>query len=370
MIVLIYLEPTPYIITLLRKLKDINTGILKVIFLGENLTQKWNIEIQKSLGDEGIYIGASWLSLWKLIRHNNVTILHLSGWGHPLLIYCLLIAYIHNVPVTVESDSFETGHKRFLKRIIKKVFYPFLFKIPARFLSGGSRQAKYLKYYGVTDNRIQIAQMTVDTKAMTSYITGMNDNYKSDVRAGYGLPEEALVFLYVGRLEPHKGLHELVSAFQMLCIKDIDTPYLLLAGDGSMRDEIVDITLQNKYLKYAGRLSGPSLMDAYAVSDIFVLASRFEPWGLVINEAMAAGLPVIVTDNVGCIDDLVFHGKTGLVISTGDVDKLAAAMNNLGSDSGQRVTMSRNALELIRGWSIEDEAKIVTHTWKSILEVS
>ena len=130
---------------------------------------------------------------------------------------------------------------------------------------------------------------------------------------------------------------------------------LLIAGDGSLREWIEQQAAPPIY--YLGRLSGESVWEAYAASDIFVLPSHFEPWGLVVNEAMASGLPVIATDRVGCVDDLVRHGVTGLIVPAEAPDQLLSAMKSLANDPGARRRMGAQAKELIADWTLENAAR-------------
>ena len=365
----IYIEPTSYLMLLLRQLKHLDSGSRRIIFLRENLTQKWDIELQ-DVNDMEILRGgaANIYRLWHLMTNQDVELLHLAGWGHPILIIAMLLARILAIPITVESDTIKyVGIPRW-KRALKRLFYPLLFKMPAMFLPGGSRQAEYLRFYGVPDNRIKVAQMTVDTTGISAYINAMDSNRKVSIRASYDVPSDGIIFLYVGRLEPHKGLIELISAFERISLTENRLAYLLIVGDGSLSDVIIEKSAQQKYIRYAGRLSGSALFDAYAVADVFILVSRFEPWGLVINEAMAAGLPVVVTECLGCVDDLVIQGETGLVIPIDSEEMLVKAMESLFFNQKLREEMAQNARNLISGWTLENEANIVVNAWEKILK--
>jgi glycosyltransferase involved in cell wall biosynthesis len=91
----------------------------------------------------------------------------------------------------------------------------------------------------------------------------------------------------------------------------------------------------------------------YAASDVFVLPAENEPWGLIVNEVMCAGLPVIVASEVGCVPDLVHDGRNGLLTQAGDVASLTAALRRLLTNDGERAAMGQKGLEMIRDWSYE-----------------
>jgi glycosyltransferase involved in cell wall biosynthesis len=142
-----------------------------------------------------------------------------------------------------------------------------------------------------------------------------------------------------------------------------------MVGDGSMRADLAKMALADHRICCTGRLSGTALLDVYAAADVFVLPSRFEPWGLVINEAMACGLPVIATDRVGCVDDLVIDGETGYVVSSESMDALTSVMTKLCQDQILREKMAYNSRSLIAGWTIQKEAEIIVNTWDRALEL-
>jgi glycosyltransferase involved in cell wall biosynthesis len=366
---LIYIEPTPYILGLVTQLNQLWPGGVDVLFIGENASQAWSLTLDRQYMTV-LPIGwkASMREIGMRLASGDYEIVHLAGWAPLIMLTTMLIARIRSIPITMETDTPLPQELPIWKRAVKMMIYPVLFKLPAKFMPGGKRQAAYLKHYGVPDNRIVQTQMTVDISAISLYISGIDEVRRGEIRSDFGIPKEATVFLYVGRMEPHKGLHELVEAFVSLSAVGSEPMALLLVGEGSMRGMLEKAAAADSRIRLTGRLSGTALLDAYAAADVFVLASRFEPWGLVINEAMAAGLPVIATDRVGCVDDLVVEGKTGHVVPAESVSALAAAMESLLRDRHMRGKMSRNARELIAGWTLEHEAGIVVDTWKCLQE--
>ena len=364
---LIYIEPTSYLMPLWHEIRAHTDGKARIVFLEENLTQSWGLDLQD---DAGVTIlrGTRWAkfkALLRSIRRKDVELVHLAGWGHPLLLAALIAAWLWRIPVTMETDTPLPVGLPVWKRTLKRVTYPLLFKLPAMFLPGGTRQAAYLRYYGVPANRIQVAQMTVDVAAISAHADQIDAGRRSQLRATWGLPAEAVVFLYVGRLEPHKGIQELLGAFAMQ--NETQQPVaLLLVGNGSMQGGLTKAALADARICCTGRLSGNALLDAYAAADVFVLPSRFEPWGLVVNEAMACGLPVIATDRVGCSDDLVIEGKTGLLVPAESAKALACAMATLYEAPSLRDKMGGSARVLIAGWTIQTEAEIMVNTWNRL----
>ena len=158
-----------------------------------------------------------------------------------------------------------------------------LFRCRAIFFPGGTPQARYLEQYGVGQQRMTIAQMTVDVCAIRRFCSQNWQAARSAARARWRMPAHDRIVLYVGRLEASKGLQELLSAFAHAVAED-NNLCLAIAGDGSFRARVEAIAAKpDCRVSYLGRLSGDDVLRAYLAADLLVLPSLFEPWGLVIN---------------------------------------------------------------------------------------
>jgi glycosyltransferase involved in cell wall biosynthesis len=172
-----------------------------------------------------------------------------------------------------------------------------------------------------------------------------------------------VVFIFSGRLLNYKGIVDLIESFEHAAKED-SRAKLIIAGEGPERGSVEDHASQKKGILYAGRVEFDRLIEMYHASDVLVLPSHFEPWGLVVNEAMAASLPVIVSSSVGCSDDLVKQGETGFIVEQGDIDALKNTMLSCVQDGNKRKIMGKRAQELISRWTIEEEARIIVEAWQ------
>ncbi len=360
--ILIYIEPTSYILSLWHKIKSRSNVETRIIFLEENLTQPWDIDLLDDPQVEVLH--GSWLKklmrLVQLIIQRDVDLVALAGWGHSLLMVGFLFAWIWHIPITMESDTQYDPRKSWWRLALKQIFFPIFFRIPRIFFPAGTRQSAYFKRYGVSQSRIQIAKMTVDVRLIMERV----DQYRVQNRLGLSVGTPT-VFLFVGRLEIYKGISDLFDAFISL-IKEGGKCRLLIVGDGSLRDLVESARNTYVTIEYLGRLSGESLMHAYSQADVFILPSRVEPWGLTINEAMAAGLAVITTDTVGCVDDLVCEGKNGYIVPSASPASLAEAMSAFIYQPEMAVSMGQISRQIISNWTIEDEARILMTTWDKL----
>jgi len=367
-IVMLYIEPTPYIIGLIDALREVWCGRIEAYYIMTDFTQRWGLLLDHQQGSvlpAGYFVKMH--ALWSaLARDREHTILHLAGWGHPVLFGAMLMARSLGIPVAVETDTPEGRPVRYWRRIFRKITYPLLFRLPSRFLPAGTRQTYYLARYGVKPDRMTVAQMTVDVSAIHQFCRKDREALRSMTRSNWGISAAERVVLYVGRLEIYKGVEKLISAFSLAAAEE-KCLRLVVAGDGSLRPRIEALAADiDCHVTYLGPLSGDDVLRAYLASDLLVLPSLSESWGLVVNEAMACGLPVIVTDTVGCTDDLVRHGKTGLVVATGRESELAAAILQLIRDEADRVRMAYAAETLISSWTLANEARNITFAWSEI----
>lgn len=361
---LVYIEPTPYIIGLIKCIFTIFPGRVDVLFLKENLSQNWNIK----LTEYGQLIPQGKLNriffFLRLLKKNRYHIVHMAGWIEPIFIFLLFLSKLLGIPVSIESDTPMPHATKYWKRMVKRLFYPRLFKWINLFLAGGKRQIKYLEYFGISLKRIISMQMTVDVATIQKDVKTFSLKDKTEFRQKLHIPEEDIVFLYVGRLEQYKGIVDLITAFEAISSNNLS---LLFVGDGSLREVIEQKRDQNKKIIFTGRLSNLELIQAYYSSDVVVLPSHFEPWGLVINEAMATGKPVIVSERVGCVDDLVTP-ETGIIVQAEKPENLQQAILSLASSAELRASMGKNAEQVIANWTLENEAEIVCNAWNQLIK--
>jgi glycosyltransferase involved in cell wall biosynthesis len=363
---LLFVEPTPYILGLIRCIASSSTVRTEVGFCAENLSQQWDIPI--SGADAFILPKGALAAVWTVSRRifsGHYRLLHLAGWGEPAQKAALLWAWVLRIPAYLQSDTPLPARSPLWKRLLKRMVYPLMFRIPARLLPGGTLQREYLKHYGVADDRIDIAQMTVDVAGIRRQCAELERfGSRSRVRLRHRIGAEHVAFIFIGRLESHKGIADLLGAFSRLCASRSDAA-LLVAGDGSSRLLVEKAAATNPAIHYLGRLDERGVVEAMNAADVAVLPSTFEPWGLVVNEAMAAGLPVIASNRVGCRADLVRQDQTGLVFSAGSVDSLLDAMLYMATRPDERKRMAAQARAAIGNWTLENWARNIVKAWES-----
>lgn len=365
-ILLLYIEPAPYILDLIRVLRQRHPAVqLRVYFISSALTQNWETSLD---GVTSSILPQNSRDAFRVmlaeISRGNFDVLHLAGWGHPLLLSSLICGSLFRRTITVESDTQLPAELSLWKKMLKKVVYPLLFSRVDLFFPGGTRQKKYFRHYHVPENKIRIAQMTVDVSGIMGYEATHREDFRAR-RAALGFNDDEIIFLYVGRLEIYKGIADLLAAFKLFGPERANAR-LLIIGDGSCRGMVEDAAGNDARILYAGRKNFQGVVDAYSIADVSVVPSLLEGWGLVVNEAMAAALPVIASDRVGCVDDLVDDGITGFIFETGNVEGLYQAMRKFMDNSGLGKRMGHSGRQKISAWRLEEESDILCAGWKKL----
>ena len=216
------------------------------------------------------------------------------------------------------------------------------------FITIGSASEAYYAHFGADPRRFFRANYGIETPLFTR----LADEQRAagqPLRRELGITQPR-VLLYVGRLVPVKDVPVLLRAFESVAGALPDVA-LVLIGTGPLKSEFEALAQ-----RLDGRVYLPGFMQPERVAqmlgaaDAFVLPSRIEPWGLVVNEAMAAGLPIVASDQVGAARDLVIPGKTGEVFPVGDADALAAALLRVLEPPGRAAGMGAAARQALLDW--------------------
>jgi glycosyltransferase involved in cell wall biosynthesis len=252
------------------------------------------------------------------------------GWNHRSAVQTVHACRRHGVAVLMRGDSHLGTPRPALTRAMKRLAFGWaLDRWVDAHLYVGRRNREYLEHYGVPGDRLFFTPHAVDNEFFAAAREGGERSAASvALRSRLGIPPEAFVFVFVGKLLPVKRVHDLLHACRRLWAS---------GGGGDVRAVIVGDGPQRASLeRQAAACGGPvhflgfrnqgELPAVYGACDALVLPSESETWGLVVNEAAAAGLPAVVSDGVGSAADLIVAGRTGFSYPVADVGLLADRM--------------------------------------------
>jgi glycosyltransferase involved in cell wall biosynthesis len=248
----------------------------------------------------------------------------------------------------VESTARDLRGNLALKKFLKTRFI----HRSSAFVVPGRSSFEYLRSYGAPEEIIFTAPNAVDTE-LFSRRAEVARKEAAMHRQALRLP--ARFFLYVGRLVREKGVFDLLQAYGRLAPELRAGTGLVFVGDGVARQELSQRagTITPGSVEFAGFAQREQLASYYALAEALVFPTHTDPWGLVVNEAMACGLPVISTDAAGSTADLVEDNWNGRVVRAGDTTQLASAMKELAGDGELRSRMGQRSRERILRYSPE-----------------
>jgi glycosyltransferase involved in cell wall biosynthesis len=289
------------------------------------------------------------------LKRGKFDALIVHGWHYLTHWIAFAAAFMTKTPVFLRSEM-PLSQERLKPRLIillKSFFLRPLFKRTSAFLAIGTENREFYRFYGADEKMIFMAPYSVDNERFMAE----NEKLKMEregLREGLGISRDAKVILFVGKLIPKKRPLDLLKAYGKVTAAD---KALVFVGDGRLRGELESFAKERRLenVFFAGFKNQSEIAQFYALSDILVLPSGAgETWGLVVNEAMCFGLPVVVSDLCGCVADLLEDGRNGYKFRAGDIDSLVSAIDKVMQE-GQLPGMGGESLRIIAKWSYQED---------------
>jgi glycosyltransferase involved in cell wall biosynthesis len=299
----------------------------------------------------GRFFGLFNPGIWTLIRDGKFDAVFISGYFYASAWIAIAAAKWRGVPIlfTTEAHSLRSWAAQSSWRLRLKKFYTrrilSLGKVLLTMSSGSYQQLVAL---GFPQSRIVLSPYSVDNDWWTRQAAEVD---RAAVRADWRIPASAPVALFCAKLQPWKGPADLLEAFARA---DVEGSYLVFAGDGALKSSLEQKAAELKIadrVRFLGFMNQSQLPSVYCASDLLVLPSHYEPFGLVVNEAMICGLPVAVSDRVGARFDLVRPGENGCIFPAGGIEELAAIFREILPDAEKRTRMGAAARQRMSTWS-------------------
>jgi len=287
--------------------------------------------------------------LSRIVASRAYTAIVVNGWHFQSAWRTIFACWANRIPVLIRGDSHLRGPATFRQAIKRPLYRQFVPRLDGC-LAAGAWSREYFEKYGAKKHHIFTVPHCVDNNTFARQMDLLRPR-RQELRCKWGIPADATVFLFAGKFIPIKRPLDFVNAVGRCAAESL--PVMgLMAGDGPLRKQCEDQARSaGAPVRFTGFLNQSQIAEAYAVADALVVPSAVETWGLVVNEAMASGLPCIVSDRVGCGPDLIESGSTGDIYPMGDAGALAALMGRY-ADSGTLTAMGRNATRKIESYSV------------------
>lgn len=327
-----FVEPSSYTLDLIENVHEKSN--VEYIFLKENSLARR--EVPKAFNFMG-RMGTlkQVLYVYSVFKKNQIIIFNgYIHWQFVMLFLLNMIAFKKRI-IAIESDT-KFLNKKGLKGWIKRKYLGTIFqkKYILGFAGGSGIHKDLFRNYGMEERNIFLMPLMVN-----------NDFFMNLEKRD----SSQFSFLFVGRIVPIKNIEFLIHSF-LKNFKNNTSVSLKIVGNGELETFLKLKFANEENIIFRGAKFGEDLVKEYHTSDIFVLPSKFEPWGLVVNEAMAAGLPVISSSEVGSNYDLIVNKNTGYVFEISEEDDLSKKMFQLYKNNDIYEIFSNNALGLMKNY--------------------
>ena len=313
--------------------------------------KKYTMFPQKAL-EEVWQLPMVWRS-WSMLRKLNpqAMALSLSKETSPALLAILAWAKLHRrVAILMMDSKYDDFPRRPWKEWAKR-------RVMSLFdaaIVAGERSKAYAEFLGIPPQRIFVGYDVVDNDYFSRQAAAVREN-AATLRQQHQLPEN--YFLYVGRLTEKKNLGGLLEAYESYCKEAGPRAWtLVICGSGPLEEQLRQQARQLNLSQviFAGFKQLDELPLYYGLARCLITpSSHSEQWGLVVNEAMASGLPVLVSQACGCVPELVDEGVNGYTFNPYDVEALSRLMAKLSSGALDLEAMGKASRQLVAPWSLE-----------------
>lgn len=244
---------------------------------------------------------------------------------------------------------------------LKQFLLPSIFRIADVVIAPSTATAQLIYSLGIPDERVVLTPYVVDNNWWVEQTKNVD---RAVARARWNIPDGAHVVLFCAKLQPWKRPQDVLRAFAKVSMTD---SYLVFAGSGCLQAELeaeAKVLGVAERVRFLGFVNQSQLPAVYKAADLFVLPSEYEPFGVVVNEAMLCGCAVVVSDRVGASCDLVRHGETGFIYPSGNADALAEILRDVLPDRDRLKQMREAARKRMETWSPQENVEALIHAVK------
>lgn len=370
---------SPYRIPLFNALACCAELDLHIIFLAETDPKLREWRVYKEEIRFSFQVLSSWrrrigrynallnAGLWSALNKSNPQVILCGGYSYFASWEALFWAQLHKVPFLLWSESNQQDQRR-RRAAVESLKRKFLRRCDG-FVVPGRSAYEYIRAHQVKDSSIFIAPNAVDNNRFAHRAEVARKN-AAQYRERLKLPER--YFLFVGRLVREKGVFELLTAYGRLDAELRQHIGLVIVGDGPCRSRMQQIAnnVSPRRVVFSGFVHQEDLGAYYGLAEVLILPTYTDTWGMVVNEAMACGTPIILTSAAGCSADLIRENWNGILVNPKDIDDLVSAMRRVATNPDLSRSMGANSARHIRDyspevWAISVERAIREATRKS-----
>jgi len=276
------------------------------------------------------------------------------GWNYKS--HLKVIKYFgRKIPVWFRGDSTLIDDRNGLKSLLRKIVLNWVYRDIKGAFYVGSNNYDYFRSCGIPEEKLHFAPHAIDNERFGRERDSFHD-WSAALKGSLSIDPQDPIVLFVGKFEPKKDPLLLINAFKEIKNKRVR---LLMIGNGIMENQLKSISSEDGRIHFLPFQNQSAMPDYYKLADILVLPSAGpgETWGLVVNEAMAAGCAVVASDRAGSSRDLVINGRNGYQFRSGNKIELQSKLEKMLESPSSWNSMGRESRRIISKWSFEEICK-------------
>jgi glycosyltransferase involved in cell wall biosynthesis len=290
--------------------------------------------------------------VWSELHSGRYDVLWLHGHNYAANLIAIVAAKTAGLHVMMRAETHLGLPCSGIKSLLRRPLMSALYGLCDRLLAIGSANATFYRAMGVPDRKIFLVPYSVHNGRFVS-ASKLTCDGKAEVRKRFNVPADRPSLLYAAKFMRRKRPLDLLEAVQRLRVENKHPFTLVMVGSGELEGELRTFCAAHSLdnVVFTGFINQLELPGLYGACDIFVLPSEREPWGLAVNEAMCAGLPIVASRELGCAPDLVEDGVNGFTFEAGDVEGLTRVLQLLVEDEPLRRRQGQASIARISQWS-------------------
>lgn len=300
--------------------------------------------------------------LVKLIETWQASAVLVIGWNYLSHLKAML-HFKKRISVLFRGDSTLLDETAGLKQLLRRVFLHWVYRHIDYALYVGAANKAYLLKHGLQEKQLLFTPHAVDNKRFAT-INAMHESFIRNTRDTFGITDDDIAIVFCGKLLPKKNPLLLAEAVQEM---NNDHLHVIFVGDGVLETKLKEAIAGNCTMHLLPFQNQSMMPAVYRLGNIFCLPSAGpgETWGLAVNEAMACGRAVLVSDKAGCAADLVKDDENGYVFRSNDKEDFKKQLSKLLNNKTRLASMGKASEAIIQQWNFEAIAKAVTNLFNN-----
>lgn len=336
----------------------IDAGFGKQIRWDLPLLQHYDYEFLSNMSSEpgsNHYNGIISPDLISTVERYNPEVILIYGWAYAA--HLKAMKYFHSkVPIWFKGDSTLLDDLPYWKKITRKIALTYVYRHIDKAFYVGSNNYDYFRSFGLKNNQLIFAPHAIDNQrfAEDKFI------HAEKIKKKLNISPDDIIVLFAGKFQAKKNPEILLKAFKSM---KLDNVHLLMVGNGILEEKLKyksqQLGLKSQKIHFMDFQNQSQMPAVYQACDIYCLPSKgpSETWGLSVNEAMASGKAVLLSDKVGCAIDLVDSGKNGYIFKSGDEYDLLAKLESMCSNRKALGNMGKRSFEIISSWNFQAQVE-------------